>query len=167
MRRRVFIVGILLVTSGVTFAAESPRDYVVAVYKGVGGSRSWDSLFAKAMGRKRPFSKSFDLTLITADARSKKSQEPWLDFDPISNSQDPSIHGLRINIVSETSNTSTISAEFRSAPGPKAPVSQVIYDFVRENNLWALDNIRGGSQNCKECPAWSLQNLAKNAVTRR
>ena len=166
MRRRLFIAGILLVTSGATFAADSPRDFVVAVYKGVGGTASWDSVFAKAMGRKRPFSKSLDLALKTAHARSRKSQEPWLDFDPISNSQDPSIHGLRINVVSETINTATISAEFRSAPGSKAPASQVIYDFVRENNQWVLDNIRGGFQNGNNA-SWSLQNLARNAVTRR
>lgn len=169
MQRREFLAAMLLASLEplTALAAESPREFVIAVYRGAAasGATSWDVLLARAMGRKRPFSKSFDAALKAADAKSRKTQEPWLDFDPVSNSQDPSIHGLSVNVVSDTPKKATISAEFRSAPGPKAIASQVIYDFVRENKLWVLDNIRGGILG-KKSTAWSLQKLARDSVAR-
>ena len=167
MRRRTILTAALLLTPALALAAGSPRDFVAQVYRGAGGNASWDTLFARAMGRKRPFSKKFDAVLKAADANSAKTNEPWLDFDPVSNSQDPSIHGLSVNIVADTSDSATLSAEFRYGPEPKSPAAQVIYDFVREGGAWALDDIRGARQDGQD-PGWSLRKLAFQArVPRR
>jgi hypothetical protein len=164
--RRILLSILPFGTVSRAWAAASPPDIVAEVYRGSAGNADWDESFAKAMGRKRPFSKKFDALLRGADARSRKVDEPWLDFDPVSNSQDPSIHGLKISVVSDSPDATTISAEFRYDPGPASKVSRVTYDFVRENGAWALDDIKGDVQDSKD-QNWSLRKMARDFVATR
>ena len=159
--RRFFFIALAVVPSSAVWAAFSPKEIVEAVYAG-DNSVNWDDRLAKAMGRKRPFSQAFNAALRAAEAKSRKTQEPWLDFDPISNSQDPSIHGLVISATSESGDKTTIRAEFRHAPGRSGRTTRVFYDFTRENGVWLLDNIRGGVVGEKDSN-WSLHKMAAEA----
>lgn len=143
-------------------AAASPREIVEAVYGKTDANARWDQRLAQAMGRKQPFSKAFAAALRNAEAKGKKSGEPWLDFDPVSNSQDPSIHGLAVAVASEGKDAACVRAEFHCADASNSPRAQVSYDFTRENGDWTLDDMRGLTMG-KKGTGWSLRKLADAA----
>ena len=158
--RRFFLAASALTLPAAAWAAMSPKDMVEALYGKTDTNANWDQRVAQAMGRKKPFSRGFGATLASAEAKSKKNGEPWLDLDPISNSQDPSINGLAVTNASESAGTASIRAEFRYDTTPKSLVSHVFYDFTRENGQWALDNVRGLTVG-KKGTGWSLRKLAE------
>ena len=90
----------------------------------------------------------------------KSAGAPILNFDPITNSEGPDVQNLDIAIESEQPDRVSIAAKFRSA----ADSSIVHYDFVREGNVWKLDNIRGeiAGQNGQ----WSLREIIRNGLQR-
>lgn len=166
MNRRTLLFALAVLFPFLAWAAPSPREIVEAVYRPGNDDAGWEEKLAQAMGRKRPFTKAFNAAMRAADAKSPKDEVGWLDFDPVSNSQDPSIHGLTVSVVSETPDKATVRAEFRYDPTPGSRVSQVFYNFARENGAWALDDVRGGVVGERDSN-WSLRKMASAATALR
>ena len=167
MRRRAILTAILLTVPAVAGAAAStPREIVEQVYRDAGGEGGWDELFAQSMGRKRPWSRELRMVVRAADAKTQKTGERWLDFDPVSNSQDPSVHDLKIGVASEGGGKTSIRAEFRFGAEADSSASRVFYDFVFEDGSWTLDNIRGSIVGEKDS-GWSLKKIARDAAPAR
>ena len=78
------------------------------------------------------------------NARSRKSNEPILDFDPVTDSQDPQVE--RLSIAAES--VSVVAATFFSG----AVKHVVKYDFKPEGGGFKIDDISGGSG----ADAWDL-----------
>lgn len=80
-----------------------------------------------------------------------------IDWDLISNSQDPAIKSFTLKTESRDEQRATVAAAFTSIYGSaqKKEVLQEVarYDFLRENGAWKIDNVRLTIEN----KPWSLR----------
>ena len=94
-------------------------------------------------------SKSLRAALKAMEARSKALNEPILDFDPVTDSQDPQVEKLAIAAEGDTAATATFFS---------GDVKHVVrYSFVREGDVWKVDDISGGAGDEK----WDLRDIIK------
>ena len=152
-RRRVLAAALVLAVPA-SAAPESPRDIVVRIYRisaGPKGDYAGSSAFFDDRLRKASFSKSLLAEVLAMEARAKKSGEPGLDFDPVTDSQDPSVQDLAIAADGESAATASFST---GGPGTRHVVR---YIFVREGGGWKLDNMTSAYAEGK----WDLRALLK------
>jgi hypothetical protein len=143
------------------WAADAPRDIIETLYSQAEAKKGgWDSPLLKSSVRGHVFSKALLRAWNAADARNRKGDVGWLDFDIMSNSQDPSVNGLRINVAGASATSSMVAAAFRFDTDPKSEVTRVFYDFVLEDGTWKIDDIRGGTGGDQ----WSVRKMAQDAV---
>jgi hypothetical protein len=116
----------------------APADVVTAIYRiyaGPKGDYQNGNLDDKAVVVY--LSKSLRAALKAMDARSKKLNEPILDFDPVTDSQDPEVEKLTIAGEGDAAAIATFFS---------GDVKHVIrYSFVREDGAWKVDDISGGA----------------------
>ncbi len=153
MQRRTFLtlVGASLLAWPALAAEAAPRDIVTRVYRIYAGPKgdysqvSFDDARVSAF-----FTKSLRTAMTAMYARSKKNDEAILDFDPVTNSQDPMVQRLSIAPESE----SVVDATFFSGQ-----VKHVVrYTFKRENGAWRIDDVSGGDGDGK----WDLREVIKS-----
>ena len=152
MRRRTFLVliGASLIAPAALAAEAAPADIVAEIYRlyaGPKGDYQNGSIEDKRVAAF--FTKSLRAALKAMDARSKKINEPILDFDPVTDSQDPMVE--RLSIAPESD--SVVAASFYSGD-----VKHVVrYVFAREDGAWRIDDIAGGAGDDK----WDLREIIK------
>ncbi len=155
MRRRTFLIlaGASLLASPALAADRAPVDVVAEIYRvyaGPKGDYSQGSIEDKRV--EATFTASLRKALAAMDARSKKRNEPILDFDPVTDSQDPMVE--RLSIASESD--SVVAATFFSGD-----VKHVVrYVFKREDGAWKIDDISGGAGDDK----WDLREIIKSGA---
>ena len=94
-------------------------------------------------------SKSLRAALKAMDARSKKLNEPILDFDPVTDSQDPQVEKLTIAPEGDAAAV---------APFSSGDVKHLVrYSFGREGDAWKVDDISGGAGG----DTWDLRDVIK------
>jgi len=148
----VLLAAAAVAAPGAALAAgeSSPADVttaIYAIYAGPKGDYQTGNLDDKRVVIY--LSKSLRAALRAMDARSKKLNEPILDFDPVTDSQDPQVEKLAI--VPE--GDATAVATFYSGD-----VKHVVrYSFVREGDAWKVDDISGGAGDDK----WDLRDVIK------
>jgi hypothetical protein len=78
-----------------------------------------------------------------------------VDFDPVTNSQDPDVKSFKVVVEKQEADKAVIAVTVDSHRGPPAkPTGQTIrYDFVREPGGWKIDEIKGALDG----EAWSLR----------
>jgi Protein of unknown function (DUF3828) len=134
---------------------QSPKDLVAQIYRisaGPKGDYHAPSGFEDKQIRKH-FTKSLLAAQKAMDQRSKKLNEPILDFDPVTNSQDPSVLHLSIDVESADAANTIVAASFDGESDPKRNL--VRYIFVREDGAWRLDDMRGEAGDDK----WNLRDV--------
>ena len=132
--------------------------YAEAVKKDSSGGQNGGTIFGGDKGPiRRLFSAGFLREWDAAQVRIKKSGDIGLDFDPVSNSQDPAIGRVTYTVESTSADRSAVGATFGSLHDPKAKPQTIRYDFVREGSAWKIDNIRGSVEN----DPWSMRELMK------
>ena len=140
MRRVVLSLLLTGLGAGPALAAEdSPVAAVTAIYRiyaGPKGDYQTGSLDDKRV--LAYFTSSLRKALADMDARSRRLNEPILDFDPVTDSQDPTVKDLKIEAESDT----VVAASFDNGGTPRDVVR---YVFRREGAAWKVDDIRGGS----------------------
>ncbi len=116
----------------------SPADVVTAIYRiyaGPKGDYQSGNLDDKRVAAY--LSKSLRAALRAMDARSRKLNEPILDFDPVTDSQDPQVEKLTIAAEGDAAAVATFFS---------GDVKHVIrYSLVREGGAWKVDDISGGA----------------------
>src|SRR6202453_1205120 len=148
MRRRAFLSLLLCAASpwSAGAAGQSPTDVVTAIYRiyaGPKGDYQAGSIEDKRISAY--FTASLRNALTAMNARSRKSNEPILDFDPVTDSQDPQVQ--RLSIAAESD--SVVAATFFSGE-----VKHVVrYVFKPEGGTSKIDDISGGSG----ADAWDLR----------
>ncbi len=149
MNRRALIVRAVAMTglaaSSVATAQTptEPRAIVEQMYKisaGKDGKYAGESAFFQKPLRDRWFSKALRKGLAEVDAMSKRTGDVGLDFDPVTNSQDPLVKGLKVSPESASAGKSIVAAKFNS--GGKN-MHNIRYIFVREGDAWKLDDLTG------------------------
>lgn len=155
MRRRTFLIlaGSSLLASPALAADRAPADIVTTIYRvyaGPKGDYSRGSIEDTRVAA--TFAASLRKALAAMDARSKRLNEPILDFDPVTDSQDPMVERLSIAPESE----SVVAATFFSGD-----VKHVVrYVFKRENGAWKIDDISGGAGDGK----WDLREIVETGA---
>ena len=128
----------------------SPADVtttIYAIYAGPKGDYQTGNLDDKRVVAY--LSKSLRAALKAMDARSKKLNEPILDFDPVTDSQDPQVEKLAIAPKGDAAAVATFFS---------GDVKHVVrYSFVREGDAWKVDDISGGAGDDK----WDLRDVIK------
>ena len=159
---------LLLVAAGAsaqTPAASDPQAIVTAIYaraaagKGEnGGAFIIDSKAAKA----KYLSKSLVALWAKADAKTPKGDVGPVDFDPVTNSQEPDVKSFAVKAEKLEAATAIIAATFTGHGTTRATAADqtVRYDFVRDQTQWKIDDIRGATDG----QPWSIREMLKAAL---
>ncbi len=151
MKRRTFLIlaDASLLSPAALAAEAAPVDVVTSIYRlyaGPKGDYQNGSIDDKRVSAF--FTKSLRAALKAMDARSKKLDEPILDFDPVTDSQDPMVQRLSIAPQSE----GVVEATFYSGE-----VKHVVrYVFAKEDGAWKIDDIAGQGDD-----KWDLRDIIK------
>jgi hypothetical protein len=140
--------------------AQTPADFLAEVYRlaeGPSGDGSdGASIFADEDNRRRFLSRRLRAAMLT---RTHNGDAPDLDFDPISNGNDPSVHDLHIRTENENGTRAVVIADFVSHQD--AVRSVLRYMLVREDGGWKIDDIVASGKN-----DWQVSKIIKGAAAR-
>lgn len=162
MRRRTFLFLSVSICAAPAFAggpqaSTAPRDIVARVYELAAGPKNkYDvpSPIDSKIVRKNYLSSALDRAIQQAYARSRRTNEPVIDFDPVMNTQEQAEpKNLRFEAESESADKAVVAAKFENY----ASKVVVRYDFVREKGAWRIDDLRGSVDGKDE---WSLRKIA-------
>jgi hypothetical protein len=169
-RRKLVLLGAtVLIAAGPAQAAPvAPSDPVAivnAIYaraaKGKGDGGGGFVIENKA-AKAKYLSKSLVRLWADADAHTPKGDVGPIDFDPITNSQDPDVKSFKVVAEKLDADKAVIAATITGhhAPSPK-PEDQVIrYIFVRDDGQWKIDDISGASDG----EAWSIRDILRESL---
>jgi hypothetical protein len=139
-------------------APDDPAGILTAIYTRVAkgkGDSGGTFVFENKAAKARYLSKSLIALWAKADGRRRKGDGGPVDFDPVTNSQDPDVRSFKVVAEKQDADKAVIAVTIDShrAP-PSKPADQTIrYDFVREPGGWKIDEIKGAVDG----QAWSLR----------
>jgi hypothetical protein len=142
-----------------------PRSIVNDIYtraamgKGDGGG---GFLIANKSARARNLSQSLAALWLRADAHTPKGDVGPVDFDPVTNSQEPDVKSFTMTTESFNSEHATIAVTIAAHNPPRAKADDAIvrYDFVLEGARWKIDDIRGMSDG----EPWSIREMLTSSL---
>jgi hypothetical protein len=153
----LFIVSLFAAFVAPAFAQESPAAFVTALYGQAGPQGQYQQPLGITVGdsmREAYLSKKLCAALAGMDKRTPKGDAPDLDFDPVSNSNDPSVHDLKIKTETESATQATVVADFRSHRDTARSVLR--YLLVQEGGGWKVDDIVSAGKS-----PWRLSKIAR------
>jgi Protein of unknown function (DUF3828) len=169
-RRKLVLLGatVLIAADAAQAAPAAPNDPVAiinAIYARVakgkgdgGGGFVIENKAAKA----KYLSKSLIRLWADADAHTPKGDVGPIDFDPVTNSQDPDVGEGKVTTEKLDADKAVIAVTItgRRVPAPK-PEDQVIrYNFVRDDGQWKIDDISGVGDG----EAWSVRDILRESL---
>jgi hypothetical protein len=135
-----------------------PADPITAIYRKVAAGKGEDGgnfVYQEKKDRARWLTASFAKAWNEPDAKTPKGDETPPGFDPVSNSQDPKVLNVKVELEKSDGKTATVAASFdswsrgltreeqdRNPPDPRDRIT-VRYDMVLEHGRWKIDDIRG------------------------
>lgn len=148
--------------------AASPNDpaaIVNAIYtraakgKGDGGGAF---IIENKAAKAKYLSKSLIKLWADADAHTPKGDVGPVDFDPVTNSQDPDVKSFKVDTEKLETDKAVIAVTITGHRAPPAKrADQVIrYNFVREGGQWKIDDISGASDG----EAWSIRGMLSESL---
>jgi hypothetical protein len=157
---RAIAILFVLLAAAPPASAESPAALITAIYERVttGNGDSGGDFLIEAKDRAPYLSKSLRALWDAADAKTQPGYAGPLDFDPISNSQDPQVRVFALKIEKQDDKRATVAATFgaRKEPLDWQPTTTVRYQLVNERGAWKIDDIQGAAPNGA---AWSVRRL--------
>jgi hypothetical protein len=149
----------LAFAAGSAWAREqTPGDFLAEVYRITGGpsgdGSDGASIFADEDNRERFLSRRLRAAIAAMLKRTRGGDAPDLDFDPISNGNDPSVHDLHIGTESKNDARAVVIADFVSHRDAVRTVLR--YQLVREDGGWKIDDIVASGRN-----AWQVSKIIK------
>jgi len=107
-------------------------------------------------------SKSLIELWAKADARIPKGDVGPIDFDPVTNSQEPDVKSFKATAEKTEADKAVIAVTItgRSATHRKAADQTVRYDFVRDGTDWKIDDIKGSSDG----EPWSIRGMLAESL---
>ena len=143
-------------------AQPSPNDPVAivnAIYaraakgKGDGGGAF---VIENKAAKAKYLSKSLVELWARADAHTPKDDVPPIDFDPVTNSQDPDVKSFKVVAEKLEADKAVIAATITGRmPRAKPSDNTIRYNFVREDGKWKIDDISG----TLDGEAWSIRDI--------
>jgi hypothetical protein len=143
---------------------DDPRTIVNAIYtrvakgKGDGGG----FITSSKADRARNLSRSLAALWLKADAHTPKGDVGPVDFDPVTNSQEPDVKSFGIATERFDSQHATIAVTITGHQAPRAKAADAVirYDFVRDPAQWKIDDIRGADDG----KPWSLRGMLEESL---
>lgn len=147
-------------------AADDPTGILTAIYtrvaKGRGDGGGTFVIQTRAT-RTKYLSNALAALWAKADARTKKGDVGPVDFDPVTNSQDPDVKSFKVAAEKPGVDQATVAVtieghqrEARANPADKT----IRYDFVHEAGQWKIDDIKGAVDGSP----WSVRALLVNSL---
>jgi hypothetical protein len=148
----------------------SPEAPIVAIYARAAagnGENGGNFVYQEKKDRARWLSKSFAKAWNDADAATPKGDETPPGFDPVSNSQNPKVLNVKVEVEKNNGKRATVAASFDSWPPGNTVGEQranppkrltVRYDMVFERGRWRIDDIRGDIDG----KSWSIRAILKS-----
>jgi hypothetical protein len=112
--------------------------------------------------RSKYLSKALILLWDKADAATPKGDVGPVDFDPVTNSQDPDVASFTANAEKQGAASATIAVTLKSHREPRSNAADDVirYDFVRDGAQWRIDDIRGATDG----KPWSVRTLLSESL---
>jgi len=130
-------------------AADDPAGILTAIYtrvaKGKGDGGGTFVIQTKA-SRTKYLSNALVALWAKADARTRKGDGGPVDFDPVTNSQDPDVKSFKVVAEKQGADKATIAVTIEShqrEARAKAADNTIRYEFVNEAGQWKIDDIKG------------------------
>ena len=168
-RRTLILTGLLAGTAPnlACAAPPSPSDpvgIINAIYaraakgKGDGGGAF---IMENKAAKAKYFSKSLIELWAKADAHTPKGDVPPIDFDPVTNSQEPDVKSFKV-VAEKLDADKALIAVTISGRMPRAKPSDntIRYNFVREDGKWKIDDISGTIDG----EAWSIRDMLSESL---
>ena len=97
-----------------------------------------------------------------ADAHTPKGDVGPVDFDPVTNSQEPDVKSFKAVAEKREPEKATVAVSLtgRSAKPPKPADRTVRFDFVRDAGQWKIDDIRSASDG----DPWSIRSMLESSL---
>jgi len=145
-------------------SAGDPVAIINAIYaraakgKGDGGGTF---IIENKAAKAKYLSKSLIELWAKADAHTPKGDVPPIDFDPVTNSQEPDVKSFKVVAEKLEADKAVIAATITGhLLRMKVSDNTVRYDFVREDGKWKIDDISG----TVDGEAWSIRNMLSESL---
>jgi hypothetical protein len=141
-----------------------PVAILTAIYtraaKGKGGGGGAFVIENKA-AKAKYLSKSLIALWAKADAHTPKGDVGPVDFDPVTNSQDPDVKSFKVTADKLETDKAAVAVTMTGRSPRKTPADDVVhYDFVREAGGWKIDDIKGSADG----EAWSIRGMLEESL---
>src|ERR1700730_4896103 len=146
-------------------APDDPVAIVTAIYiraaKGKGDGGGAFIIESKA-AKAKYLSKSLVELWARADAHTPKGDVGPIDFDPVTNSQEPDVKSFKVVAEKLDADKAVIAVTIAGRGGPRAkPADNLIrYNFVRDDGKWKIDDISGALDG----EAWSIRGMLTESL---
>jgi Protein of unknown function (DUF3828) len=146
-------------------ATEDPVAILNAIYaraaKGKGDGGGAFIIVTKA-AKAKYLSKALVALWAKADAHTPKGDVGPVDFDPVTNSQEPDVKSFTVTPEKLEADKAVIAVTIAGRGAPRAnPADNTIrYDFVRDDGRWKIDDISGSSDG----EAWSIRGMLAESL---
>jgi hypothetical protein len=168
LTRRSFVAASLLATASpalaVTPAPGDPVAILTAIYtraakgKGDGGGAF---IIENKAAKSQYFSKALAALWAKADAHTPKGDVGPVDFDPVTNSQEPDVKSFKVDAEKMEADKAMIAVTITGHRNDRKPADLIVrYDFVREAGSWRIDDIQGASDG----EAWSIRKMLTDSL---
>ena len=145
--------------------ASDPVVIVNAIYaraakgKGDGGGAF---IIENKAAKAKYLSKALVALWAKADAHTPKGDVGPIDFDPVTNSQEPDVKSFRVVAEKLEADNAVIAVTIagRGAPREKAADNTIRYNFVRDDGQWKIDDISGASDG----EPWSIRGMLAESL---
>jgi hypothetical protein len=146
-------------------AANDPIALVNAIYaraaKGKGDGGGAFIIESKATKAKY-LSKALVELWAKADAHTPKGDVGPVDFDPVTNSQEPDVKSFKAVAEKLDADQAVIAVTIagHGAPRAKSADNTIRYNFVRDSGQWKIDDISGASDG----EPWSIRGMLADSL---
>jgi len=140
-------------------AGDGPAATLTAIYARVSAGKGEDggAFMLEAEDRPRYFSKALVKLWAAAEAKTTPGNVGPVDFDPISNSQDPLVKSFAVKTGRVDGARARVAVSISAKTGPVVATkgNTLDYEMVREGGRWMIDDISGMAGSLP----WSLRKL--------
>ena len=145
--------------------ANDPLAIVNAIYaraasgRGDGGGAF---IIENAAAKAKYLSKSLVELWAKTDAHTPKGDVGPVDFDPVTNSQQPNVKSFKAVAEKLEADKAVIAVTIsgRGAPRPKSVDNIIRYNLVRDDGKWKIDDISGASDG----EPWSIRAMLADSL---
>jgi len=96
-----------------------------------------------------------------ADAHTPKGDVGPVDFDPVTNSQDPDVKSFKVVTEKLEANKAALAVTITGSRPPTNVADKILhYDFGRDGDKWKIDDIKGSGDGTP----WSIRGMLEESL---